>query len=335
MCRDNALSIIFSLVFMPGIAAVAIAEDLPDYADPVIWRSSVMAAEPSPRETAIAQLGKQLFFDPRLSADNTMSCASCHKPDKGWSDGEKSPLDRHGVRIGRATPGLLNLSEHTVFMWDGRSDNLVDQAALPITSPREMNMDLDALVLRLRNIPVYKTGFTALYDDGVTARNLQHAIAGFEKTLVSGDSVFSDWVAGDKQAMNAQQQLGFELFIDPQKGNCVVCHHPPGFTDNGFHNLGLVNLQQENADLGRFNIRPVAVLKGAFRTPGLKDIELTAPYFHDGSADSLDSVMDYYIKGGRHQSDVSPNFKPLDINQQEKQALVAFLKALTSRDAGR
>ncbi|MBN3560585.1 cytochrome-c peroxidase [Aliamphritea spongicola] len=310
------------------------ASEAPYFTDRSVWRSAVTPPELTPREAAIAELGKQLFFDPRLSADNSMSCASCHQPDKGWSDGEKTPLDRFGERIGRATPGLLNLQEHTVFMWDGRAANLVDQAALPITSPREMNMDLDELVLRLRTIPVYKSGFSELYSDGVTARNIQHAIAGFEKTLVSGVSDFSEWVAGNEQAMTAQQKQGFQLFTDPQKGNCIACHHPPGFTDNGFHNLGLENVQQENADLGRYNVRPVAVLKGAFRTPGLKDIELTAPYFHDGSAETLESVMDYYIEGGRHRSGVSPSFKPLDITQQEKQALVAFLKALTSRDAG-
>ncbi len=335
MCINNASAIIFLAVYVSGINLEVLASEPSEFADRSVWRSSVTAPELNPREAAIAELGKQLFFDPRLSIDNTMSCATCHQPDKGWSDGEATPLDRYGKRIERATPGLLNLQAHTVFMWDGRVDSLVDQVALPITSPREMNMDLDKLVVRLRSVPSYQSAFSGVYPDGVTARNVQHAIAEFEKTLVSGDSDFSDWVAGNEQAMNDQQKLGFELFTDPQKGNCVACHHPPGFTDNGFHNLGLVNVQQDNADLGRYNIRPVAVLKGAFRTPGLKDIELTAPYFHDGSADTLESVMDYYIEGGRHQSGVSPDFKPLDITQQEKQALVAFLKALTSRDAGR
>ncbi len=334
MCRKNVSAIIFFTACLSTGSLMLQASEVLDFTDRAVWHSATTPDELTPRETAIVALGKQLFFDPRLSVDNSMSCASCHQPDKGWSDGEKTPLDRFGERIGRATPGLLNLQEHTVFMWDGRAENLVDQVALPITSPREMNMDLDQLVLRLRAVPAYESEFSELYSDGVTARNIQHAIAGFEKTLVSGVSDFSEWVAGDERAMTVQQKQGFQLFTDPQKGNCVACHHPPGFTDNGFHNLGLENVQQESADLGRYNIRPVALLKGAFRTPGLKDIERTAPYFHDGSAATLESVMDYYIEGGRHRSGVSPNFKPLDITQQEKQALVAFLKALTSRDAG-
>ena len=334
MCGNNALRIIFVLAGLSCAGSSYSASDM-DYADPAVWRISTQPQQLTPHQQDIVTLGKQLFFDPRLSIDDSMSCATCHQPDKGWSDGMASPLDRHGIPIGRGTPGLLNLARHSIFMWDGRAASLVEQAALPIMSPREMNMDLELLAFKLDEIPAYESAFERLFPDGVTPQNIQIAIAQFEATLVSGESDFSAWADGDSAALDPQQLQGFQLFINPQKGNCVACHHPPDFTDNGFHNLGLIDLNQPEADLGRYKMVPVKSLKGAFKTPGLWDVELTAPYFHDGSAATLESVMDYYIDGGRHLAEISPNMKPLNLNQQEKQALVAFLKSLTSREAGR
>ena len=279
-------------------------------------------------------LGKKLFFDVRLSEDNDMSCATCHQPDKGWSDGEKTAIGRAGLRLSRATPGLLNIARLDLLMWDGRARGLNGQALLPLTSEKEMNANLDSLLTELAAIDDYAQSFQELYSDGLTAANISHAIAQFEMTLVSENTAFSAWLNGDSQAMTAQQVKGFELFIDQAKGNCIACHHPPDFTDAGFHNLGLEDVNQPGADLGRYNQRPVAILKGAFKTPGLWDIEKTAPYFHDGSAENLEDVLEYYITGGLHKQNVSPSFKPLDINTQEKQALVAFLRALTSEEQG-
>ena len=156
------------------------------------------------------------------------------------------------------------------------------------------------------------------------------AIASYERTLISADSPFDHWLRGDKKAMNASQIRGFRLFTDPAKGNCAACHSAPNFTDNGFHNIGLAAYGQPNPDVGRFAIKPIASLKGAFKTPTLRDIALTAPYFHDGSATTLTEVVEHYNKGGVTKTDLSTNIKPLNLSADEVKDLVLFLQALTT-----
>jgi cytochrome c peroxidase len=155
-------------------------------------------------------------------------------------------------------------------------------------------------------------------------------IAAFERTLVSNNSPFDRWLRGDKQALTAQQVRGFRLFTDPAKGNCATCHQAPNFTDNGFHNIGLASYGRPNPDIGRFAIKPVAVLKGAFKTPTLRDIALTAPYFHDGSAKTLSEAVEQYNRGGVTKADLSPEIKPLNLSAQEIQDIAAFMQGLTT-----
>lgn len=276
-------------------------------------------------------LGKMLFFDPRLSRDGSMSCATCHNPVLGWSDGLPTGVGFKGEILGRASPTVINSAYNRIQMWDGRARTLEAQALGPILASVEMNGDPSAIVEWLRETPGYQRAFDVAYPaEGISEKTMARAIAAFERTVISNNSPFDQWVRGDADAMTAQQIRGFRVFLDPDKGNCAVCHQAPNFTDDGFHNLGLASYDTDSPDMGRFAHKPIKVLKGAFKTPTLRDIELTAPYFHDGSANTLAEVVDHYVQGGVVTRDLSPNMKPLNLTEQEKVDLVAYMGALTS-----
>lgn len=281
----------------------------------------------TPERTA---LGRALFFDPRLSGNGAMACASCHNPSLGWSDGQKTAVGFQGAVLGRATPTIVNTAYNTQFMWDGRHRSLEEQALGPMKSAEEMNTDFPTVLQRLRNLAGYREMFARAYPgEPIGEETLAKALAAFQRTVVSSDSPFDQWLAGDARALSAQQYRGFRVFADPQKGNCAACHSGPNFTDNGFHNIGLAS--RGAPDAGRFNVRKVAAMKGAFKTPTLRDIALTAPYFHDGSAATLREVVDHYDRGGDDKSNLSGDMRPLKLTEQEKDDLVAFLRALTGR----
>jgi cytochrome c peroxidase len=277
------------------------------------------------------ELGKKLFFDPRISGDGNMSCATCHNPALGWSDGLPTAKGWKSKVLGRASPTITNTGYNSIQMWDGRKASLEDQATGPMLSTDEMNTDIAEALKLLSAKPGYAHAFEKAYPgEGITANTLAKAIASFERTVVSRTSPFDRWVRGDKEAMTEEQIAGFKLFVDPDKGNCAVCHSAPNFTDEGFHNVGLESQRGEGADPGRHAIRPVAILKGAFKTPTLRNVTDTAPYFHDGSAATLEDVIEHYVVGGVVKDNLSPNMKPLNLNGDEKMQLVAFLKALSS-----
>jgi cytochrome c peroxidase len=281
---------------------------------------------------ARVELGQALFFDPRMSGNGAMSCASCHNPSLGWSDGLKTAVGWGGKVLGRATPTVLNTAYNTQFMWDGRKKSLEDQALGPMKTPEEMNTDFAVALARLRGVPSYVAMFDKAYPgEGVNEETIAKAIAAFERTVVVNDSAFDRWLAGDKKAMTVQQWRGYKLFTDSAKGNCAACHSAPNFTDNGFHNIGLQKQGDGDPDPGRFGIRKVASMKGAFKTPSLRDIELTAPYFRDGSSATLRDVVEHYVRGGDDRSNLAPDMKPLSLSEQEKDDLVAFMKALTGQ----
>lgn len=289
------------------------------------WR---LPEPPMPKDNvgtpARVQLGMTLFFDPRLSGAGAMSCASCHEPSLGWADGRKTAVVGADV-TGRASPTIVNLAYNTQFMWDGRKKDLEEQAIGP---HRHLNAaDYKSAVARLGAIPGYQTMFASAYPgEPIVVETVARALAAFQRTVISNDSPFDRWLAGDTTALTPPQYRGFKVFTDPAKGNCAACHNGPNFTDNGFHNVGI-----KTADSGRFGIRPVAAMKGAFKTPTLREIEMTAPYFHNGAATTLREVVDYYARGGDDHSNVSANVKPLTLSEQEKEDLVAFLRALTGK----
>jgi len=198
-------------------------------------------------------------------------------------------------------------------------------------SNAEMNMDIPKLINFLRTNSGYKKEFAQAYPgEEVGELTLAKAVASFERTVISNNSRFDKWVKGDKNALSKQEVLGFKVFMDPAKGNCAVCHSGPNFTDNGFHNIGLVSFGIENPDPGRYAEKPIKLMMGAFKTPTVRDIELTAPYFHDGSSATLEEVVEHYAKGGEVKTNLSPNLKKLSLNKDEKAALVAFMRSLTT-----
>lgn len=276
-------------------------------------------------------LGKKLFFDPRLSKDGNMACATCHSPMFGWSDGLPTAKGFQSKILGRATPTVFNTAFQKIQMWDGRKKSLEDQALGPMVSSDEMNIGVDGALKFIKSNPEYSGLFDAAYPgEGVTDETLAKAIASFERTVLSNNTPFDQWAKGDKGAMSKAAVRGFDLFMDPNKGACGTCHSGSNFTDDGFHNIGLATFGDENADLGRYVIKPIRILKGAFKTPTIREIGQTAPYFHDGSASTLAEVVDHYAKGGVVKTNLSPNMKALTLSEQEKADIVAFMEALTS-----
>jgi len=303
----------------------------PSADDKSAWR---LPAVPMPKDNvstpARVELGRALFFDPRLSGNGASSCATCHNPSLGWSDAQKTAVGFGGAVLGRATPTIINTAFNTQFMWDGRKKSLEDQALGPMKAPDEMNSDFPTVIARLGSMPAYKAMFGKAYPgEAIGEETIAKALAAFERTVISRNAPFDRWLAGDTRALTPEQHRGFKVFTDPAKGNCSSCHSGPNFTDNGFHNIGIKSAGAP--DLGRFNIRKVASMKGAFKTPTLRDIELTAPYFRDGSAATLREVVEHYARGGDDRSNLSADMKQLTLSEQEKSDLVAFMRSLTGQ----
>lgn len=288
-------------------------------------------AADNPVTPAKVELGKALFFDPRLSGNGTVSCASCHNPALGWSDGLKTGVGINGTVLGRATPTIINVAYNTQFMWDGRKKSLEDQALGPMKTPEEMRTDFSAALHLLGSIDGYIAMFNKAFPgEAIGEETMAKAIAAFERTVVSKDSRFDRWLSGDRKAISAQEYRGYQVFIDPERGNCATCHGGPNFTDNGYHNIGLKQIDGK-VDEGRFKIKAIASMKGAFKTPTLRDIALTAPYFHDGSATTLMEAVEHYNRGGDDKGNLSKDIRPLNLTSAEKDALVAFMMALNGR----
>ncbi len=295
--------------------------------DPWLRPNDVPAPESNAPNADRIALGRALFFDPRLSGSNWISCASCHNPALGWSDGLPTAIGHGFKTLKRKTPTIVNTAYNPLQMWDGRKPTLEDQALGPIASPDEMNQPLDALVAKVNAIEGYHAMFEKAYPgEPISAETIAKAIASYERTVVSTQSPFDRWRAGDEGAVGPAVKRGFALFQD--KARCALCHQGFNFTDNGFHNIGVRPTSAED-DVGRFAHRKVKVLKGAFKTPTLRDVALTAPYMHNGTYRTLADVVDHYDRGGDVKDNLDPNMRPLGLDAQEKADLVAFLKSLT------
>lgn len=294
-----------------------------------VWQ---LPAIESPARTELTSLGRRLFFEAGLSADGNMSCASCHVPEMAWTDGRPVARGRNGRELARATPTVLNAAYNDLQAWDGRFDSLEAQAIGPITDDSEMGSTVDEVLAFLMSNPTYREDFAAAFPkrpQPVSLETLQRAIAAFERTVTSRDSRFDRWVSGDREALTPQEVDGFAVFLDPARGNCAVCHAPPNFTDNGFHNIGLASFGEPDADPGRYAVRPVALMRGAFKTPTLREVAHTAPYFHDGSAATLDDVIQHYVDGGVVVTNLSPTMTKARVSSEERRNLLAFLRTLT------
>lgn len=278
------------------------------------------------RPAAQADLGRRLFFDPRLSAGGAMSCATCHDPAKAWTDGLPRARGRGGETLARNTPTLLDLRERTLFFWDGRVARLSDQVLFPIQNHSEMGQTLDELLSRLRAVPDYDARFRAAFGAPASADSLARALAAFLETLETpADSPF-DRGRTDPDAMSPAARRGLVLFAG--KAKCLACHQGPMFSDHRFHNLGFKPGALD--DPGRWAVARTRGAYGAFRTPGLRNVARTAPYMHDGRFATLAQVADFYDRGGDGGGDEVYPLRPLGLTKREKADLTAFLEALTS-----
>lgn len=280
-----------------------------------------------------AALGKLLFFDPILSRDKTISCASCHKPDYAFADTSAVSKGVGGIPGTRNTPSAMNLSLQKIFFWDGRAKNLEDQALAPIENPAEMNLPISEALLRLRQNDSYIHYFRKIFNSEPSRDNLSQALAAFERTLETSESPFDEWkFSGDSFAVDDAVKRGFTVFNE--KGKCVQCHFGADFTTNEFRNIGLFNGRDLN-DSGRIIISGELKELGKFKVPALRNIAITSPYMHNGLFKTLKEVIDFYNEPDNvvHNSINRDSIlsKPLGLTQREKDDLEAFLRSLTDR----
>jgi len=326
--RKQSLVVISSVMvgaFLAGVLSTAFAaeeEAAELYAVPAGLPPVVHPKDNPPTPEKIA-LGKQLYFDPRLSKDNTVSCATCHNPEKGWSDGEQFSTGVGGLKGGRNAPTVLNSAYFAFQFWDGRAGSLEEQALGPIQNPVEMAMSLEDCVKKLNGIAGYREQFQKVFGTDVTAENLAKAIACYERTVLSGDAPYDRYKAGDFEAMSEAAQRGMDLFFG--KARCSACHSGPNFTDNAFHNIG-VGAAAKEWDRGREAISKLEGDRGAFKTPGLRDIARSAPYMHDGSMKTLEEVVKFYNQGGEANDYLDEEIGKLNLTAEEEADLVTFLK---------
>ena len=297
------------------------------------------------------ELGKQLYFDPRVSKNGTVACATCHNPEKGWTDQMPVSAGIDGQLGGRSAPTVINTAYGRSMFWDGRAPSLEGQSQGPPQNPIEMgDQTYEEIITRLRQIPGYREQFERVFGTDVTLDGVSKAIATFERVAaLSGDSPYDRYTADfDNKALTDSQKRGMVLFgltlndddefktdVVRQKAMCSACHSGFNFTDEKFHNLGAGYdaATGKFADLGRFGATPVGAKDpadiGSFKTPTLRDIANTAPYMHDGSEATLEEVVEFYNKGGNPNPYLDKDMKPLNLTDQEKADVVAFMKALT------
>ena len=284
----------------------------------------------NPLSKAKIELGKQLFFDARLSRDNTISCASCHDPKKGWSNGSRfaTGIDKHVG--GRSAPTIINSGFQYFQFWDGRALQLEGQALGPIENPIEMDMKLADLEVKLNKIQGYRSQFQKIFTTDVTSEGIAKAIASFERTVLSGGAPYDRFKDADESALSAAAQRGMKIFFN--KAKCSSCHSGGNFTDGGFHNVG-VGMDEKKPDLGRFSVTKLEGDRGSFKTATLREIARTAPYMHDGRFSTLQAVINFYNAGGIKNPQLSEDIFPLKLSDQEINDLAIFLtEGLSSPD---
>ncbi len=287
----------------------------------------------------IIALGNKLFYDSLLSKNKNISCGSCHIPKKGFSNNVNLGTGTHGTTLSRNVPHLYNLALGKTFFWDGRATTLEEQLDMVITSKDELDMNYKELVVRLQSDSIYSSLFQKNFpEEGITKKTIKKAIISYEKTLVASDSKFDKFINGDTIVFNEQEKNGFLLFTG--KANCIACHKGANLTDNLFHNVGV-----KTTDVGRMKIDKVGMSKEfestpypffstfkAFKTPSLRNIKLTGPYFHDGSKASIKEVIKFYNKGGENTdlTGLAKEIVPLNLTEEEIDHLEAFLNTFTS-----
>lgn len=347
-----------------GRAARAYTPSIPKGIPHGIWQKMIPADNPLTAEKVA--LGRALYFDRRLSADGTVSCAICHDPATAFADQNPLAVGVDGRKGTRNSPTVLNAMFNRELFWDGRARSLEEQVEEPLLNPSEMGMQTrEAVVARVSSIPEYRQAFPKAFgEQGLNIKTIAKAIAAFERTQLSGNSPFDRYMAGDENAISEAQKRGWKLFQG--KARCIVCHtfnaSTPFFTDFQFHNTGVATRNKNFEELSRralvrgsSNLESVRLLNtrshaagitelgrylvtghpkdtGAFKTPTLRDVELTTPYMHDGSEKTLLDIVKYYNRGGEKHATLDRQMRPLSLTDEEMNELVEFMRTLTSDD---
>lgn len=327
-------AVVLLLVLVLKVGAAAGSEEL------------LPVPEPQPQAAALVELGKELFFDRRLSGDGTMSCATCHIPEQGFSDGAAISLNYPTTRNWRNAPTLINVAFSRYLFHDGRARSLEEQALFPILSAFEMNQNLDYLEEELRSVPEYVTTFRAVFGSEDTTRDrVAKALAAFQRTIISRNSALDRYLQGEAEALSQEAKKGLGVFMG--KGRCAQCHYGINLIDDRFHALNVPenpNFQNDprvaatrrfvaklngfeafrtlSEDPGRYLISKQQQDWRAFKTPTLREINLTAPYMHNGIFSTLDEVINFFDRGG---GDGNTVLVPLGLSVEEKEALKSFL----------
>lgn len=324
--------------------------------------SQIYIPKDNPLTRAKIELGRQLYFDPRLSADGKISCATCHAPESGWAKQTRFGVGIGGLTGGRNSPTSYNRLLSKEQFWDGRADSLEDQAVGPIANPIEMGFTHDECVGDLKKIPGYVLQFNKIFPgEGINIKTVGKAIAAFERVIVTGPSPADYYEplvsfqktfkaeladlesfkadspdeyeqyqamkkASDAHPISDSAKRGRDLFFG--KANCTACHVGANFSDEKYHNLG-VGMDAAKPDLGRYEVTKKDADRGAFKTPTIRNVTQTAPYMHDGSQQTLEEVVEWYDKGGHANPHLSDKMKKLNLTAQEKKDVVEYMKALT------
>jgi cytochrome c peroxidase len=315
-----------SMLLLLAAARVSLAQQSPDILKQLFKRPVAIPFPASaPYSPQMATLGKMLFFDPRLSGAQNLSCASCHNPSFGYEVPVPGAIGSANTPLARKAPTVLNAAFTPIFFWDGRAKDLEEQAQGPLTATAEMNGKFPEAVSRLKAIPEYQDWFNRLFPGrGVRKETLLTAIATYERTVVTGWAPFDRWVDGDETAISASSKRGFELFNG--KAGCAACHSGWNFTDNNFHDVGF-----PDEDIGRGKLEPDnPMAQHAFKTPGLRNLIYRAPFGHAGQMADLESIILFYESGGVVRPSKSPLLRTFSLSKEESQDLIAFLKSLTA-----
>jgi cytochrome c peroxidase len=281
--------------------------------------------EDNPYSAAKAELGRLLFFDPILSGSQSRSCSTCHNPGLSWGDGLPKAIGENQAALPLRAPTLIDVAWLSRLGWDGKFADLEAVTFGPITGRANMNLpDPAVLIARLSAIPGYVRGFAVSFGDGgINRRNIELALATYQRSLVAGEAPFDRWVKGDETAIDPAAKRGFTLFTT--KARCTECHSGPSFTDGSFHDIGTA----QGEDIGRGRFFPTSVkLRYAFKTPTLRDVARRGPYMHDGSVATLEKVVELYDKGGIARPSRAETIRPLGLSDSEKTDLIAFLRTL-------
>ena len=320
---------------LTGVLALGMAIAMPAMAGESLQLPTIQGLEDpntyvpadNPLTKEKVELGRAIFFDKRMSKDNTIACASCHMAKKGFADGMPVSTGIKGLKGGRSAPVSFNRVYSKAQFWDGRAATLEDQSIGPFANPIEHGFaNHDEMVAKMKKMPGYRKLFQDVFGGEITIQDVGRAVAGFQRTVLSGNSAVDKYdVGGDQNALSDSAKRGLELFRG--KARCTRCHSGFNFTDEKFHNLG-IGWDTNSVDLGRYMETKNPEDIGAFKTPTLREIARTAPYMHDGRFKTLEEVVKFYNQGGVKNPHQDNTIIPLEMTDDEQQDLVAMLKSL-------